>query len=382
VKIALTDEQQLIQRTAREYAERELVPRAADRDREGTFPEHELRALARLGLLGMTVPDQYGGADAGSVAYALALMELARADASVAVTVSVTNMVAELINAVGSEQQKRTHLPPLLAGQSLCASFALSEPQSGSDAAALTTRAEPSNGGWRLSGTKQWVTSGDRAGLIAVWASTDPAAGHKGITAFLLKGGSAGLSVTRLEDKMGLRGSSTAQLVLDNVEVSQADVLGDVGGGYGLALRALNGGRIGIAAQAVGIARGAIDAAITYARERVAFGVPIAKHQAVGNMLADAATGVDAAELLTLRAAWLRQQGLDHRKAAAMAKMFASEKAVRACDVAIQVHGGYGYTRDFPVERMFRDARVTMIYEGTSEIQRIVVGRELVKEAS
>jgi hypothetical protein len=380
VKLELTEEQSLIQRTAREFAERELQPMAARRDRDEVFPEGELRALAKLGLLGVAVPEQYGGATAGAVAYSLAMQELARADASVAVAVSVTNMVAELICQVGTEAQKAAHVPKLLDGTYLCGSFALSEPQAGSDPAAIATRAERSATGWRLTGSKQWISHGDRAGLLVVWARTG-AEPHQGLSAFLVRGGAPGLAVARLEDKMGLHGSSTAQLVLDGVEVGEGDVLGAAGDGFKLAMIALDGGRIGIASQAVGIARGALDAAVAYAKQREQFGRPLAKHQAIGNMLADAETGLEAGRLLTLRAAWRKQVGLPFTKEASIAKVFATEKAVAACDVALQVHGGYGYTRDFPVERMYRDARVTMIYEGTSEVQRIVIARELMKEA-
>jgi len=380
VNIELTEEQQLIQRTARDYAERVLIPRAGARDDNDTFPEQELRELAGLGLMGVAVPEQYGGAEAGTVAFSLAMMELARGDASVSVAVSVTNMVAELICQFGTEEQKREHVTKLLNGEHLCGAFALSEPQSGSDAAALETRADKIDGGWRLNGTKQWITSGTHAGVMVVWALTDKAAGHKGITAFLVRKGTKGVSVGGLEHKMGLRGSTTAQIVLEDVELTDGDVLGKVGDGFKLAMVALDGGRIGIASQASGIARGALQAAARYATERTAFGKPIARHQAIGNMLADAATGVEAGRLLALRAAWMKQKGLPFTKEASIAKVFASERAVKACDVAIQIHGGYGYTHDYGVERMYRDARVTMIYEGTSEIQRMVIARHLMKE--
>jgi alkylation response protein AidB-like acyl-CoA dehydrogenase len=377
MQFSLTEEQRLIQRTARDIAERRLAPRAAARDVSGEFPVAELRELAAVGLLGVAVPDELGGAGAGAVAYSLAMQELARIDASVAVAVSVTNMVAELIAKVGSDEQRREHVPGLCSGQALCGSFALSEPQAGSDPAAMTTSAVRTGTGWRLTGTKQWITSGDRAGVLVVWAMTEPAAGHRGITAFLVKGGAPGLSVSRAEEKMGLHGSSTVQLILDGVEVGDGDVLGGVGGGFRLAMMALDGGRIGIASQAVGIARGALESAITYATEREQFGVPIIKHQAVGNMLADAATWLDAAYLLTMRAASRKERGEPFSQEAAMAKLFASEHAGKICDLALQVHGGYGYTRDFPVERAYRDVRVTRIYEGTSEIQRIVIARAL-----
>jgi len=377
VDLSFTEEQQAVQRTAREFAERRLIPAAAARDRDGTFPADELAELGRIGLLAVNVPDQLGGAEAGVVAYSLALQELARGDASVAVAVSVTNMVAELIAQVGSDQQRREHVPRLASGAAVCGAFALSEPQAGSDAAAMRTVAERVDGGWRLTGTKQWITSGDRAGVMVVWAMTEAGAGHKGITAFLVRGGSPGLSVGRLEEKLGLNGSTTAQLVLDGVEVGDGDVLGGVGGGFRLAMMALDGGRIGIASQAVGIAGGALEAAIRYAGEREAFGVPIIKHQGVGNMLADAATWLEAARLMTLRAAALKEAGAPFGDAAAKAKLFATEKAGQICDLALQVHGGYGYTRDFPIERAYRDVRVTRIYEGTSEIQRIVIARGL-----
>ena len=332
--LGLTDEQLLIQRTARDFAERRLAPVAAARDRDGTFPTEELRLLAELGLLGVAVA------------------------------------------AVGSPVQ-RARVHELTSGRAVCGSFALSEPQAGSDPAAMRTVAVRDDGGWRLTGTKQWITSGDHAGLLVVWAMTDLAAGHRGITAFLVKGGAPGLTVGKAEDKLGLCGSTTVQLALDGVEASDDDVLGGVGGGFRLAMMALDGGRIGIASQAVGIARGALEHAITYAKDRIQFGQPIIRHQAIGNMLADAATWLDAANLLTLRAAWLKEAGQPFGDAAAKAKLFASEKAGLICDLALQIHGGYGYTRDFPVERAYRDVRVTRIYEGTSEIQRIVIARAL-----
>jgi hypothetical protein len=385
VDLAFTEEQRAVQRLARDFAEERLAPHAAARDKSGQFPEAELRELGKLGLLGVAVPEELGGAGAGVVAYSLVMQELARGDASVAVAVSVTNMVAELIGKIGSDQQKQRHVPRLTSGAALCGAFALSEPQAGSDPAGLTTRAERTASGWRLSGAKQWITSGDRAGVLVVWAMTEPSAGHKGITAFIVdgvEGGTPGLTCARLEDKMGLHGSTTAQLVLDGVEVGDDAVLGGIGGGFRLAMMALDGGRIGIASQALGVARGALEAAIRYAGERVQFGVPIIKHQAIGNMLADAATWLDAGTLLTLRAAQLKESGQPFGDAAAMAKLFSTEKAGLICDIALQVHGGYGYTTDFPVERACRDVRVTRIYEGTSEIQRIVIARSLLARAA
>ena len=377
-----SEEQELIQRTARDFASRVLAPRAAERDRTGEFPERELRELAGLGMLGIAVPEELDGAGAGVVAYALALMELAAADPSVAVAVSVTNMVAELIVRAGSEAQKREHVPKLVGGVHLCGAFALSEPQSGSDPGRMSTSATRRPGGWVLRGAKQWITCGDRAGLMVLWANTQPGSGHKGVTAFLVRGGAPGLEVNRREEKLGLHGSSTVGLSLDGVEVGDDDVLGPVGGGFKLAMTALDGGRIGIASQALGVARMALDAAVAYAQERESFGVPIARHQAIGNMLADSATWLDAARLMVLRAAWRKEQGRSFAKEAAMAKLLATEKAFEIVDTALQIHGGLGYTRDVPIERGLRDVRVTRIYEGTSEIQRIVIARHILKEAA
>jgi alkylation response protein AidB-like acyl-CoA dehydrogenase len=273
-------------------------------------------------------------------------------------------------------------VPRLCSGEYLCAAFALSEPHSGSDAAALTTSATRIARGWRLRGAKQWVTSGDQAGLMVVWAVTTPGNGTKGISAFLVRGGTPGLVVSRREEKMGLHGSSTVGLGFDDVELGEDALLGEEGGGFKLALTALDGGRIGIAAQALGIARMAFESALAYSRERSAFGQPIGKHQAIGNMLADSATWLDAARLMVRRAAWRKQEGLPFIKEAAMAKLLATEKAHQICDLALQIHGGIGYTRDVPVERACRDVRACRIYEGTSEIQRIVIARHILKEGA
>jgi alkylation response protein AidB-like acyl-CoA dehydrogenase len=375
-----TEEQQAIQATAREYAQRALAPKAASRDVSGEFPERELRELGKLGLLGINVPDALGGAEAGAVAYSLALQEIASADASVAVAVGVTNMVAELIAANAHDALVQRWVPRLVAGELVCGAFALSEPEAGSDPAAMrTTATKMPNGNWQLSGAKQWITSGDHSGVMVVWAVTEPGAGHKGISAFVVDGVAKGLSVARIEDKLGLHGSSTAQLVFDGVEVPGDAMLGAPGQGFALAMMALDGGRIGIASQAVGIARFALGEAVRYAGERKTFGQPIIKHQAIGNMLADAATWLDGASLMTLRAAFLKEKKQPFSREAAMAKLFASEHAWKICDIALQVHGGYGYVRDFPVERALRDVRVTRIYEGTSEIQRLVIARALVR---
>ena len=374
-----TEEQLLVQRTARDAAERLLAPKAAARDVSGEFPVAELRELAKLGLLGVTVPEELGGGGMGAVAYSLALMELAKGDAAVAVAVSVTNMVAELIANNASPELARAWVPRIVSGELVAGAFALSEPEAGSDPAAMRTTAVKTQAGWRIDGTKQWITSGDHAGAMVVWAVTDPGAGRKGISAFVVPGDAKGVKVARLEEKLGLHGSSTAQLVLEGVEVPDDAVIAAPGQGFALAMMALDGGRIGISSQAIGIARLALEAAIRYAGDRQTFGQPIIKHQAIGGMLADAATWLDAATLMTLRAAHAKETKQPFSQLAAMAKLFSTEHAWKICDIALQVHGGYGYVRDFPVERALRDVRVTRIYEGTSEIQRIVIARNLLR---
>jgi alkylation response protein AidB-like acyl-CoA dehydrogenase len=375
----LTDTQRAVQETARAFARDQVAPAAAENDRLGRFPADLVRGLGELGLLAVNVPEAHGGSEAGAVAYALALMEIAAADCATAVTMAVTNMVGEIIARFGTEAQRARHLPRLASGAHLAGAFALSEPQAGSDAAAMRTRAVRRGEGWVLDGEKQWITSGDVAGVLVVWAKTDPAAGSKGVTAFLVEGGTPGLVIGRHEKKMGIRASSTVALAFDGCEVPDSARLGELGAGYRIALAALDGGRIGIAAQATGTIRAALEASVRYAKERQTFGVPIAEHQAIRFMLADLATEHDAARLLALRAAALKEAGLPFTREASMAKLFASEAAQRAVSHAVQIHGGYGYTDAFPVERYFRDARVQTIYEGTSEIQRLVIARELLK---
>jgi alkylation response protein AidB-like acyl-CoA dehydrogenase len=381
MELALSDDQLLVQKTAREFARDVLVPRAAERDRTGQFPVDELRQLARLGLLGVNIPEPLGGAQAGVVAYSLAMQEIAAGDASVSVAMAVTNMVGEVIVKFGTDEQQREHVPHLTGGEAVAGAFGLSEPQAGSDPAAMATTATRTAKGWRLDGAKQWITSGDRAGVFIVWAKTDPQAGSKGISAFIVRGGTPGLSAGKHEDKMGLRGSSTVPLLLDGCEVGEDALLGKPGGGLSVALAALDGGRIGIASQAVGVGRAALDAALAYAKERKQFGRPIGDNQAIQFMLADRATELEAARLLTLRAARLKERGQPFTREASMAKLYATEAGYRACNTAVQIHGGYGYTREFPVERYLRDVRVSRIYEGTSEVQRIVIAREILKKA-
>jgi len=378
--LELTETQALIRNTARTFARERVAPGARDRDRHETFPRDLLLEMAHLGLLGVNVPAELGGAEAGAVSYSLAMMEIAEACASTAVAMAVTNMCAELICAFGSEAQKKRHVTRLTSGAAVAGAFALSEPQAGSDAGALETRAERRGDGWVLNGTKQWITSGAQAGVLVVWARSD-GAGPSGLSAFVVEGGTPGLTVGRAEDKMGLRGSSTVSLVFEDCRLPAEAILGAPGEGFKLAMMALNGGRIGIASQACGVARASLKAAIRYTQDRRAFGKAVADFQAVRFMLANIQTELAAAELLTLRAAALKESRRPFSSEASMAKVFASEMANRAADKAVQLHGGYGYLDEFPVERYLRDARVQTIYEGTSEIQRIVIARDLLRAA-
>jgi alkylation response protein AidB-like acyl-CoA dehydrogenase len=375
----LTDSQALVRDTARNYAQKVLAPIARQLDREARFPVEQLAELAGLGLMGVNLPEQYGGAAAGAVAYALAMMEIAQGCASTAVTLAVNNLVAETIFRYGSEAQRQRYLPEITSGRFVTVSFGLSEPHAGSDAGALRTTARRDGTDYVINGSKQWITSGDRAGVLIVWARTGEP-GTKGISCFLVEGGAKGLHVGRHEDKMGLRASSTVSLAFEDLRLPASAMLGPEGRGFSIALSALDSGRVGIACQAIGIGTAALDAAVRYAKERHAFGQRIANYQGIGFALADVATELDAARLLALRAAALKEAGKPFGREGSMAKVFASEKANKACDVAVQVHGGYGYIDEFPVERHYRDARVMTVYEGTSEIQRIVIARHVLAE--
>ena len=372
----LTEAQALVRDTARNYAQKTLAPVASRLDREARFPREQLSALAELGLMGVNVPERYGGAEAGAVAYALAMMEIAQGCASTAVTMAVNNLVAETIVRFGTEDQKKRYVPEITSGRFVAASFGLSEPHAGSDAGALRTTATPDGAEYVINGSKQWITSGDQAGVIIVWARTGEP-GTRGITAFLVEGGSKGLHLGRHEEKMGLRASSTVSLAFEDLRVPASAMLGALGRGFPLALTALDSGRVGIACQAIGIGTAALAAATRYAKDRHSFGQPIASHQAIRFMLADVATELEAATLLALRAAALKEAGKRFTREGSMAKVFGTEKANKACEVAVQVHGGYGYIDEFPVERHYRDVRITTIYEGSSEIQRMVIARHL-----
>ena len=376
--ITLDETQAFVQKTARDYATRVIMPEAAAIDREERFPRAILKGLAELGLMAVGVPEALGGAGAGTVAYALAMQEVARACASTAVTMAVTNMVGEVIAAFGSDEQKKAYNPTLASGEYAAGSFALSEPGAGSDAGGMSTAATRDGDFWVINGQKQWITSGAHAGVLVVWARTgdrEALPGTRGISCFLVEGGTKGLIIGKAEDKLGIRGSNTVSLTFDGCRVPASALLGELNGGFRIAMMALDGGRIGISSQAIGIARAALEESVKYARDRQAFGKPISEFQATQWKLADMQTELDAAYLLTMRAAWLKEKDRPFSREASMAKVFASESANRICNKAVQIHGGYGYIREFAAERHLRDVRVTTIYEGTSEVQRIVIAR-------
>ncbi|HEX7001105.1 MAG TPA: acyl-CoA dehydrogenase family protein [Trueperaceae bacterium] len=377
---SLTEEQLALRAAVRDFAREQIAPLAADLDRAPRFPWETLRKMGELGLLGVTTPEEYGGAGLDNVTYAVLLEEIAAADASHATIMSVTNGLPQsLLLRHGTAEQKARYLPKLATGEWIGA-FCLSEPHAGSDAVALATRATKADGGYRLDGTKAWVTSGGEAQLYLVMAKTDPAAGARGVSAFLVEKGAEGMSFGRAEEKLGQHAAVTRSVTFEDCFVPAGARLGQEGQGFVVAMSGLDGGRIGIAALSVGVARAAFEAARDYANQRQAFGRAIHEFQAVGFKIADMATRIDAARLLTLRAAWLKDAGFRLTREAAMAKLFASESASAVTHDAVQVLGGYGYTKDFPVERYFRDARVTEIYEGTSEIQRMVIHRQVYRE--
>jgi alkylation response protein AidB-like acyl-CoA dehydrogenase len=376
VDFELSAEQREIQALAREFAAAEIEPHAAEWDREHTFPRDVFAKLAELGLMGTCVPEEYGGAGADFLSYIAVLEELSRADAGVGVTVGVhTSAVTLPILAFGSDEQKSRFVPPLARGE-LIGAFALTETEAGSDAGSLRTAATPNDDGWSISGTKQFISTAEHAGTFLLFARTDSdTPGAKGVSAFILDG--EHIRVTGAEEKLGLNSSTTNSIAVENAEVGRDRLLHDEGRGFEVAMATLDGGRIGIGAQALGIAQAAYDAARAYALERKQFGKRIGEFQAIQWKLADMATEIDAARLLVYRAAWLKQNGRPHTEEGAKAKLFASEMARRQTAEAIQIFGGYGYTKEFPVERYYRDAKITEIYEGTSEIQRLVIARSI-----
>ncbi len=374
----LTDEQVMVRDMARNFAAKQLAPNAASWDRDETFPAEALKGMAELGLLGMVVPEEWGGAGADTLTHAIALEEIAAGDGACSTIMAVHNSVACLpVLKFGSSDQKERFLRPLAKGEMLGA-FALTEPGAGSDAGAIRTRAEKRGNTYVLNGTKQFITSGKNADVVIVFAKTDPEAGGRGMSAFIVPTDIPGYRVASVEHKMGQRASDTCQLVFEDMELTPDLLLGQEGEGYRIALSNLEGGRIGIAAQAIGMARAAYEHAVAYAKERETFGKAIIEHQAVIFRLAEMRTKIEAARQLTWNAARLRDAGEPCLIEAAMAKLYASEMAEEVCSDAIQVHGGYGYLQDFPVERIYRDVRVTKIYEGTSDIQKLIIGRDIV----
>ena len=373
----LSEEQQLIQDTARSFARDVLAPQAAQNDAESRFPADALKQMGELGFLGMLVPEEYGGAASDNISYALALEEIAAGDGACSTIMSVHNSVACMpILRFGNDEQKQRWLPELASGKKLGA-FCLTEPDAGSDAASITTKAIKTDDGYELTGVKQFITSGKNADIAIVFARTSE--GKRGISAFVVDTNNDGYQVSSVEKKLGQRASDTCQITLDQCQVPFADCLGEAGDGYRIALSNLEGGRIGIAAQAVGMARSSYEHALDFAQQRTSFGKAIVEHQAIAFKLADMATQIDAARLMILRAAQLRDLEKPCLVEASMAKLFASEMAEKVCSEAIQIHGGYGYLQDYAVERIARDVRVCQLYEGTSEIQRIVISRSLVK---
>jgi len=380
--LELTEEQKLIQDTAREFAQTHLAPLAAKLDQEGDRPAFlaNLKKLAELGFMGLNVSDAYGGAEAGVVAFSVALTEIARACASTAVTVSVSNMVCEVIQSVGSEAQKRSYIPKICSGEYPAGSFALTETGAGSDPSAMTTRAELDGDHWVLNGSKIFITSAPYAGVFVVWAVTDPkAAKGKGISCFLVEADTPGMVVGKEEHKTGQHASATNELVFTDCRIPKTALMGALNDGFRIAVGELAGGRIGIGSLGLGVGLAAMDYATAYATQRVQFGQKISSFQALQWKIADAYTELEAARLLLMNAACRKQNGKSFAKEASMAKLFATDAANRACYSAVQMLGGYGYTADFPVERYARDARITSIYEGTNEIQRVIIAREVLR---
>jgi butyryl-CoA dehydrogenase len=377
IDFELTDEQQLIRETARDFADNEIAPRARENDRNGTFDHEMVGKLGEMGFLGPILPEEYGGRGIDYRTYGLIVEEVGRADSSVRTVVSVTtSLVGSAIARWGTEEQKQKLIPGLTSGERL-GCFGLTEPDTGSDAASLKTRAEKTDGGWRLTGQKQWISLGNVAAFALVFAQTDPDQGHGGLAAFVVPTDSAGFSSAEIHGKLGLHASDTAELSLDGVEVGDDALLGQVGDGFKVAMTSLDSGRFSVAAGCVGICQGCLDASVAYAKERTQFDRPIAAFQLVQAMIADMVVDTEAARALVWKAGWLKDQGRPNTLETSTAKLFATEAAIRTANTAIQVHGGSGYVDDYPVERHLRDARVTTLYEGTSQIQKLIIGRAM-----
>jgi alkylation response protein AidB-like acyl-CoA dehydrogenase len=375
----LSEEQEMIRKAARDFARNELKPGVIERDEHQKFPAEQVKMLAELGFLGMMVDPKYNGSGMDAVSYVLVMEELSKIDASTSVVVSVNNsLVCFGLEKYGSESQKEKYLKPLAAGEKIGA-FCLSEPEAGSDATSQRTTAIDMGDHYLLNGVKNWITNGTTASTYLVIAQTDAAKGHRGINALIVEKGMEGFTQGPKENKLGIRGSDTCSLMFNDVKVPKENRIGEDGFGFKFAMQTLDGGRIGIAAQALGIASGAYELALNYSNERKAFGKPLNNHQAIQFKLADMATEIEAARLLCLKAAWLKDQGLPYAQASAMAKLYASQTAMKTTVEAVQIHGGYGFVKEYHVERLMRDAKITQIYEGTSEIQKIVISRELLK---
>ncbi len=375
------EEQKMVRQMAADFAARELKPRAAEIDATGRYPLTVLKAMAELGMMGMNIPAEYGGSQTGVVSYSLAMTEIGKACASTAVTMSVTNMVAEVIQAFGREEQRLSYIPKICAGEIPAGAFALTEAAAGSDASSMRSTAGKSGDDYLVNGSKMFITSGEIAGVFVVWAKTDPSAGPRGISAFLVEKGHPGFTIGRSEEKMGQRGSCTNEISMEDCRLSRKALLGKEGEGFRVAMMALDGGRIGIGSMAVGIGLAAIEYAAEYAKNRVQFGHPISSFQAIQWMIADAFTELEAARLMILRAAYAKEKGRRFTREASMGKLLASETANRVCYKALQILGGYGYVKEYPLERFARDCRVTSIYEGTSEIQRLVIARDILGQS-
>lgn len=384
MQFQLTEEQLMIQKAARDFAVNECLPGVIERDEKQQFPREQVLKLADLGFMGMMTKEQYGGAGLDTVSYVLAMEEISKTDASVSVCMSVNNsLVCWGLEKYGNEEQKLQYLVPLAQGKKngelYIGAFLLSEPEAGSDATSQHTTAEDKGDHYILNGTKNWITNGNTASVYLVMAQTDAAKGSKGINVFIVEKNTAGITVGPKENKLGIRGSDTHSIMFQDVKVPKANRIGEDGFGFTFAMKTLAGGRIGIAAQALGIASGAYERAVAYSKQRKAFGKEIAQHQAIQFKLADMATRIEAARLLCLRAAWEKDNGIDYTLSSSMAKVYASETAMWVTTEAVQVHGGYGYVKEYHVERLMRDAKITQIYEGTSEVQRIVIGRSILK---
>ena len=379
MKFDLTEEHLMIRDAARDFAQNELLPEVIERDENQKFPSEQVTKMAELGFMGMMVSPDYGGGGMDTISYVLAMEEISKVDASAAVIMSVNNsLVCWGLETYGSQEQKDKYLRRLATGE-IIGAFCLSEPEAGSDATSQQTTAIEKDDYYLLNGTKNWITNGNSASIYLVIAQTDPSLGHKGINAFIVEKETKGVIVGKKEDKLGIRGSDTHSIMFNDVQVPKENRIGEDGFGFSFAMKTLSGGRIGIAAQALGIASGAYELALEYSKQRKAFGKEISRHQAIAFKLADMATEIDAARLLCLRAAWLKDNGMNYDREGAMAKVFASETAMKTTTEAVQVHGGYGFVKEYHVERLMRDAKITQIYEGTSEIQRIVISRSILK---